>query len=101
MFITSDEGDKRSLRELDSKYYPDVKTETVVVSGVTGKRQTGIYQRAPGDEGFGPNTGDKFVVYIFYTNSLTYYASYSIESTHPDVLKDFDLMVTKTLKFSS
>jgi hypothetical protein len=47
-----------------------------------------------------PN-GAKVVVYYFYAHGKTYVAQYTQESGHPDVLRDFDLMVTRTLKFSN
>jgi type II secretory pathway pseudopilin PulG len=103
MYVDSSEGDQRAKYvELTSANYPDLKTESVTVDGVTGKKQAGTYKVTA--EGLGPSDGDKEVRYSFYTNGRTYSASYS-SRLHgvdmPDVLNDFNLMVTKTLKFSA
>jgi type II secretory pathway pseudopilin PulG len=100
--VSSHDGDQRADIELTSKYYLDLKTETVTVSGVTGKKQSGTF-KSPPNEVMGPGfvDGDKRVVYAFYTKNKTYLASYSIRSAYPDVLSDFNLMMTKTFKFSN
>ncbi len=97
MYVTSTTETLTDNGELNATSYPDMKTEAVTVTGVVGKRQTGTY-KASGD-GPGPVDGAKTVQYIFHTNGRTYTAVYNINSSFPDVLKDFDLMITKTLKF--
>lgn len=99
MQISSQAGDLRSEYQLKSANYPDLKTESVTVAGVAGEKQSGTYKADEGAEGPGPSTGEKKVTYIFYTNSRTYQASYWIKDSYPDVLADFNTMVTKTLKF--
>jgi hypothetical protein len=42
----------------------------------------------------------KVVIYSFYANGRTYIAQYNQRIDDPDILPDFDLMITKTLKFS-
>lgn len=100
--VYTNDGDRRQYSELNGAYYTDIKTEAVTVDGVDGKRQSGTYQST--EEGIGPSNGDKEVVYVFYTNGKTYVASYKVVlhgTVMPDALQDFDLMVTKTLKFSA
>lgn len=83
---------------LDPTYYTDIVTKEVTVDGVKGERQSGTYSYD--GYGIGPATGSKDVVYIFKTNGLIYKAYYSQAPNYPDVLSDFDLLVTKTLKFN-
>jgi len=100
--VFSNEGDQRTSSELTSANYTDLKSENVTVGGVSGKKQTGIYKTT--GEGLGPSDGDKEVKYTFYANGRTYSIEYFIRlhgKDMPDVLNDFNLMVTKTLKFSS
>ena len=44
--------------------------------------------------------GAKVVIYSIYVHGRTYVAQYIQRSGDPNVLREFDLMVTKTLKFS-
>lgn len=99
MLVSSQNGDLRSQYELKSSNYPDLKAENVTVDGVAGKKQSGTFKADPNAEGSGPADGDKVVAYIFYANGRTYQANYWIKTSFPDVLKDFETMVTKTLKF--
>lgn len=84
---------------LTDEYYDDIKTESVTVNGVKGERQSGTYTYE--GEGIGPEKGTKAIEYIFKTNGLIYKAVYSQQPSFPDVQKEFDLIVTKTLKFSA
>ncbi len=77
--------------------YNDITTKSVTVDKVAGQRQSGTY--ADESAFVGPAVGTKTVVYIFKTNGLIYKATYSHTPDAPDVEKDFDLMVTKTLRF--
>lgn len=95
--VNSSEGNMVSEFEMKKADYSDLVTEEVVADGVTGKKQTGSYSGAVG--GIGPVKGDKQVVYLFFAKNRTYSATYSVNDTYPDVLSDFNLMVTKTLKF--
>jgi hypothetical protein len=114
MFITSIEGDKRNTKYDDNvggsytaglgSGYNDVVKKDVIASGVAGQRFSGTAPEDPQGLGGLPK-GSKVVVYVFYANGNTYVAYY--EQTPPghvpskNVLSDFDLMVTKTLKFST
>ncbi len=100
MFVTSVAGDKRSTYELDASNYSNISKQTVTVNGTSSQKESGTYSSAPG-AALGPASGTKVVVYIFYLNGRTYAAKYQQDPAAPDVLSDFDLMVTKTLKFSS
>lgn len=73
--------------------------ENVTVSGVSGLKQTTTV-KAGGEPQLGnPPVGAKSVNYCFNTGGYTYVANYTKLSTYPDALTDFNLMVTKTLKF--
>jgi hypothetical protein len=99
MAFVSANGDKRGEYQLDQASYPDVKTENVTVGGAEGIKQSGTFKAAPDAVGPGPADDEKTVVYIFYTNNRTYRASYNVNSTYPDVLNNFNILVTKTFKF--
>jgi Tfp pilus assembly protein PilV len=80
--------------------WKNVSKKTVKVDGVSGERQEGT---ASGQEGTGVGElpdGTTKVRYMFYTNGKTYFVDYIKLSDYPDVLSDFDLMVTSTLDFS-
>jgi hypothetical protein len=81
-------------------WYANVVTAPVAVDGVTGTRSTATTTyNYPGHE-FYPGT--KLIRYVFYTNGMTYSAEYLQNPEFPqDVSSDFDLMITKTLKFLS
>ena len=98
--IYANKGDVRAEMELRSANYPDLKTQEVIVDGVKGKKQAGTYKKT--GEGFGPEDGDYQIVYTFFANGMTYQATYSsgVSTKYPDVKKDFELMVEKTLKFT-
>lgn len=94
-------GDAQDLadREMNNASYPGFQTEAVTINGVTGKKQTGSYQAVPDAVG-GPKTGDKFVVYTFFTNGYVYSVRYAVNASYPDALSDFNTLVTKTFKFT-
>lgn len=98
MYVTSSLKSVSSDSELKDTNYTDLKTEVVTANGVTGKRQSGTY-KLTNDIGFGPEAGDKRVQYLFVSGGREYIAGYNIKASYPDVLKDFDLMITKTLTF--
>jgi hypothetical protein len=100
IYALSTSGDQRSQYELGSSYVGLVR-KTVTVSGVTGARESGVAQGQQNGAGEGglPD-GTKVVLYIFYTNSKTYVIGYNQASTNPDVMTDFDLMVTNSFKFT-
>lgn len=99
MSISLQDGDVSANYQLTAESYPDLKTETVMVSGVSAKKQTGTYQSAE-PVFIGPEVGDKRLVYIIVKNGKTIVASYDTRTTnpYPDVRADFETLVTKTLK---
>lgn len=99
MFTSSSAGDQRSDYELASNNYDNIVKSDVTIDGVTGKKESGTF-KAPGEAGIGPADGTKAVQYIFYTSGRTYVAQYNQIDDFTDVLNDFNLMVTKTLKFT-
>jgi hypothetical protein len=101
MYITSLTGDKRDENKLSGSIFPDLLSKVVSVDNVQGERLSGTSNGSGQGIGYGTDDkGAKVVIYLFYTNGQTYVASY-YQNNYPDVLGDFDLMVTKTLKFSS
>lgn len=98
--VSSNEGDTRADYELANGYINIVK-QAVTVNNVVGSRQSGAASGQQGGEGIGGLAdGTKVVKYIFFTNGRTYTATYIQNATYPDALSDFDLLVTKTLKFT-
>lgn len=85
--------------ELDPQYYSDIKTTKVTVDGITGQRQTGTYTYD--GEGVGSIKGSKVVEYRFKGRDINYHAYYQQQPGYPDVQKEFDLIVTKTLSFNN
>lgn len=83
---------------LDEASYDRLETKDVTVDGVSGTRYAGVF--AGSEEGLGPEAGTKTVKYVFKTNGTYFSALYSQASGDPDVLKDFDQIVLKTLKFN-
>ncbi len=101
MSVSSAEGNYTAEQALASGY-TDVTQETVTVEGVSGTKYSGSASGQMLGEGPGGLAdGTKVTKYVFYTNSRTYTATYIKASSYPDALSDFNLMVTKTLKFSS
>ena len=103
MSVSSVEGDSSKEAELKDGYTKIVKTN-VTVNSFKGVKMTAEAsgQQQESEIGLvGLADGTKVTKYIFYTNGRTYTATYIGASSYPDVLSDFDLMVTKTLKFSA
>jgi hypothetical protein len=81
--------------------FANVTHENITTSGVQGYKYTGV---AKDNSNFGISlpVGTKVVLYCFRANGdVTYQAEYNQEPNYPDVLTDFNLMVTKTLQFHS
>ncbi len=100
MMVASLDGDQRNISGLKADSgYRDIQQKDVTVAGVKGSRITAktISSQAEAVGGY-PN-GTLIVRYLFYSNGTTYIASYVQPKPFPDVLADFDLMVTKTLRF--
>lgn len=102
IFITSSDGDNRATYDLSSSLYVDITSKDVSVEGVSGQRQTGTSKDTSGSVGIGSvPDGTKAIVYTFFTNNKTYVVEYLQRPSDPDAQSDFELLVTKTLKFSS
>lgn len=83
--------------------YTGVSSAEVTVDSVKGKRTQGSTMGQQGSEsllGTHPD-GTKVVEYTFDFNNRSCTARYVQEPSSPDVLNDFDTMITKTLKFSA
>jgi hypothetical protein len=96
--VASTDGDHRADFKLDANSYGNIVTSAVTLNGVTGQKETGTLTKVP--DGPSPlKVGTKEINYVFFTNNITYSATYSQGPTDPDVSADFDTMITKTLKF--
>lgn len=84
--------------DLNSDAWTVDSTENVTVSGISGLKQTAT-AKAPSPRGGSEPEGTKVVNYCFNSNNYTYVANYTHKPTYPDVLSDFNVMITKTLKF--
>ena len=102
MSVSSAAGNQDDEYALSAEFYTGISTEVLAVDGIQGSRVIGTAQGQTAGEGPGglPD-GTKVVRYIFVANTdRTYIATYVQKSGYPDVLADFDTMITKTLKFS-
>jgi hypothetical protein len=82
--------------------YKDVTNKSVTVDGVTGTRQSATAEGQENAPALGAlPDGTKVIFYSFTTNGKIYTAEYDQRPSYTDVLNDFELMITKTLKFSS
>jgi hypothetical protein len=100
IYVNSVSGDTRSNDILQSNGWKSITSAKVTVGGVQGDKQTGVAYNQGDLLGALPD-GSTIDRYTFYTNGRTYTANYEKQSSYPDVQSDFDLMVTKTLKFSA
>lgn len=106
MSVISVDGDKRADSDLGSDY-KDIVKKDVTVNDITGQRISGVAKAPAADAVFGPLEGTTEVHYVFYVpaTGMTYTARYTQapagHAPGTNVLSDFDLMITKTLKFSS
>ncbi|HET7320166.1 MAG TPA: hypothetical protein VFI84_01100, partial [Candidatus Saccharimonadales bacterium] len=79
--------------------YTDKTNLAVTISGMSGTKETGT-AKATNSEGSGLQpAGTKVVQYCFNSTNKHYVATYNQQPAYPDVLSDFELIVTKTLKF--
>ncbi len=93
-------GDLRAQYDR-SLSYPDKDTSSdVVLDGAVGKRQSAVITKES-TTGAGYAVGTKLVRYIIFVRGRTYVCTYEQFSGTQDVLGDFDLMVQKTLTFTS
>lgn len=91
---------KCSDYQFKSRDYTDITTDTVVVSSVSGTRQTGVTKQGNALGMSGLDAGLKDATYCFTDKDITYVASYTQTPGHADVLATFDMIVTKTLRFT-
>jgi hypothetical protein len=105
IYVSSTEGDHISDHKLATNAYPyqNVTSQQAPADNIKGTRETGTAKGQMSEQFAMPGLpdGTKVVVYSFYAHGRTYVAQYTQRSGDPDVLRDFDLMVTKTLKFSN
>jgi len=102
--VFSVDGDKRGDYGLNSGYKQVIDKE-VNVNGLIGHRISGVATAPAPGAAFGPVEGTIEVRYVFYApTGTTYVAKYTQapkgNSPSTNVLNDFDIMVTKTLKFT-
>jgi hypothetical protein len=101
IIVTSVEGDQTKKYDLPKEQYKDVTVSQVTVNGVKGQKVTGTFHVTANAAVVSLTDNTKVVGYAFVSGGKTYVALYQQQPTMPDVLKDFNLMVTKTLKFSA
>jgi hypothetical protein len=100
MAVLSIEGDQQKTESIDTTGYKDISSKTVSVNGITGTRYQGVAYGQQDGEGIpGFANGTKVVVYVFFTSNRTYVTTYVQANSYPNVLADFDTMITKTLQF--
>jgi hypothetical protein len=93
--------------EIDKDFYRDMNSRKVTVDNIEGARESGAangqFSEKYEEKNILPGLpdGTKVVIYSFYTHGRTYVAEYNHRIGEPDILRDFDLMITKTLKFSN
>ena len=104
IYVSSTEGNHINEHKLATGNYPyqNITSRKALVDNIEGWRETGtaMGQTDAKFEMPGLPDGAKVVVYSFYTHGRTYVAQYTQRIGDPDVLRDFDLMATKTLKFN-
>jgi hypothetical protein len=105
IYVSSTEGNHISAHKLATNAYPyqNITSQQAQADNIKGTRETGTAKGQMSEQFAMPGLPDgaKVVVYSFYAHGRTYIAQYTQRSGDPNVLRDFDLMVTKTLKFSN
>jgi hypothetical protein len=79
---------------LDSSAWTTTSTKSVTVSGVNGTETTGTAKT-----GETLPEGTPTIQYCFIKSGTMYVADYNQLSTYPNVLSDFNLMITQTFTF--
>jgi hypothetical protein len=105
IYVSSKEGNQLSNHKLTASEYPyqNITSRKVTVDNIEGTRETGTAMGQM-DEKFampGLPDGTKVVIYLLYAHGRSYVAQYTQRIGDPDILRDFDIMVTKTLKFGN
>lgn len=107
IYVSSKEGNQpEDELETQKEFYQNLSSQKVTVDNIEGTRKSGTamgqvsekFEDKYGEPGL-PD-GTKVVIYSFYTHGRTYVAEYNHKIGEPDILQDFDLMITKTLKFN-
>lgn len=102
MQVSSADGDVRDVYKFKEPYYKDVTDESVTVQDVEGNKYSTTVMGMEDEVVIGSMPDNtRLVRYVFFVNEKTYIASYVQEPEYPDVLSDFNLLVTKTFKFSA
>jgi hypothetical protein len=101
VIITSKDGDQTKNYQLSKTEYPNVSISEVTVDGVKGQKITGTFHQAADTAGLGIADNTKVIAYLFVTGGKTYVALYQQQPAMPDVANDFQVMITRTLKFNS
>jgi Tfp pilus assembly protein PilE len=99
ILISSSDGDNTGNYKLGEGYI-DVSETTITINGVVSKKYSGTASKQSETQFIGglPD-GTKVIHYVAYANGKTYVVQYTQEPTYTDVQSDFELLVTKTLKF--
>jgi hypothetical protein len=106
IYLVSEEGNylnpQKSLRTA-SQSYRNITRQKVIVDNIEGTREAGTVRQNNNelDIDHPLPDGTKVVNYEFYAHGRTYFAQCQQRVDNPGVLRDFDLMVTNTLKFSN
>jgi hypothetical protein len=106
IYVASKEGNQLSQHgsmRTDSQSYQNITMQKVMADDIEGTREAGTVRQDNNELDIEHPLPDrtKVVIYLFYAHGRTYIAQCEQRVDDPDVLRYFDLMVTKTLKFSS
>ncbi len=103
--VISEEGERLLDMRLSAGDYPyqKITSRKVMINGAEGLRESGTAKGQWAEKFVLPGLPDgaKIVVYSFYVNGRAYVAQYIQGSGDPNILREFDLMVTQTLKFNN
>lgn len=99
VLVSAQSGDYSDSYTMSAQYYTDITNKPVTIDSVSGARWSGTVKDT-GEEGLGPVPGTKEVRYVFSANDKTYVVTYAQSPTQTNVLSDFELIVTKTLKLN-
>ena len=109
IYVSFEEGNQLGKHkiETDKDFYRNLSSRKVLVDNIEGTRESGTAMGQSSEKFeekyvlLGLPDGTKVVVYSFYVHGRTYMAEYNHRIGEPDILRDFDIMITKTLKFSN
>ena len=110
--VSSQTNDPSSNPEVQAKDgWTDITKKAITIDGVQGYMQTATAKGQTDTDGIGfYHDGTQLTAYYFIKGSILYQASYTTQSRvgasdtpskYPNVLNDFNTMITKTLKFSA